>query len=84
MSIIITKQCEGLAEIRNHTFPEVMFIYLKMKTENARRLKGRCLLANMFLVIKNSKQKIQQKQSKILFSFCIVKDSSSYRQIKIL
>lgn len=82
MSIIITKQCEGLAEIRNHTFPEFMFIYLKMKSEKARRLKGRCLLANMFLVLKNSKKKIQQ--SKILFSFHIVKDSSSYRQIKIL
>lgn len=61
MSIIITKQCEGLAEIRNHTFLEVMFIYLKMKTEKARRLKGRCLLANMFLAIKNSKQQNSTK-----------------------
>ena len=60
MSIIITKQCEGLAEIRNHTFPEFMFVYLKMKSEKARRLKGRCLLANMFLVLKNSKKKFNK------------------------
>ena len=78
MSIIITKQCEGLAEIRNHTSPEFKFIYLKMKAEKARRLKGRCLLANMFLILKNSKQKIQKKQSKILFSFHIVEDNSRY------
>ena len=79
MSIIITKQCEGLAEIRNHTSPEFKFIYLKMKAEKARRVKGRCLLANMFLILKNSKQKIQKKQSKILFSFHIVEDNSRYR-----
>lgn len=54
-----------------------------MKAGNSRRLKGRYLLANMFqyLKIHKSDHKVNKNEVK-LFSYCTVKDSTRYRQIK--